>query len=203
MLGVKKQSAPEVPPPRFNVGVIRLRTVNSAMQAYLQASPEALMFFDHEGELLYQNNQGERQCERWNRGMPKGQWRSCLPFALKLEIENGRVERGPVQLLHPELHGLTATILQSGKGWLAGHVLRFTDDRTMSSARELSASALFVLKQLSPSEQRVARLVAQGLRTEEVAERLCRSPRTVEYHLNAIFRKLDVRNRVMLARMLT
>ncbi|AXQ31759.1 LuxR family transcriptional regulator [Solimonas sp. K1W22B-7] len=62
--------------------------------------------------------------------------------------------------------------------------------------------ALAALNKLSPSEQRVARLVVEGLRNEQIAERLCRSPRTVEFQLHNVFRKLGVGNRVQLSRLL-
>jgi DNA-binding NarL/FixJ family response regulator len=53
--------------------------------------------------------------------------------------------------------------------------------------------------ELSPREEQVVRYVALGLRNAEVAERLSISEQTVKTHLNAIFRKLRVRDRVELA----
>ena len=52
--------------------------------------------------------------------------------------------------------------------------------------------------ELTRREIEVVRLIAEGLSCREVAERLSRSPRTVENHLRAVYRKLDVRNRVEL-----
>ncbi len=52
---------------------------------------------------------------------------------------------------------------------------------------------------LTPSEQRVARLVAAGLSNPEIAQRLTVSRRTVETHLYRSFTKLDVSSRVELA----
>ena len=42
-------------------------------------------------------------------------------------------------------------------------------------------------------------LVAGGARTKEVAAELVVSPKTVEYHLGNIYRKLGVSNRAQLA----
>jgi DNA-binding NarL/FixJ family response regulator len=52
---------------------------------------------------------------------------------------------------------------------------------------------------LSPREEEVLRHVATGLRNAEVAERLSISEETVKTHLNRIFKKLGVRDRVELA----
>ncbi|MBK7403046.1 MAG: response regulator transcription factor [Phycisphaerales bacterium] len=51
---------------------------------------------------------------------------------------------------------------------------------------------------LTRREIEVVRLVAEGLSGREAAQRLCRSPRTVENHLRAVYQKLGVRNRVEL-----
>jgi DNA-binding CsgD family transcriptional regulator len=48
---------------------------------------------------------------------------------------------------------------------------------------------------LTPRELEVLRLLAQGLRNGQIAERLVVSERTVGHHVSAILRKLDVRTR--------
>jgi DNA-binding NarL/FixJ family response regulator len=52
---------------------------------------------------------------------------------------------------------------------------------------------------LTPQEARVAQLVAGGARNREAAASLFVTPKTVETHLAAIYRKLGVRSRTELA----
>ena len=52
---------------------------------------------------------------------------------------------------------------------------------------------------LTPSEQRVAQLAAQGMTNREIAEALFVTSKTVEWHLRHAYRKLDVPSREHLA----
>jgi DNA-binding CsgD family transcriptional regulator len=52
---------------------------------------------------------------------------------------------------------------------------------------------------LTPTEERVAVLVAAGRTYREVADELFISPRTVQWNLSKIYRKLGVRSRGELA----
>jgi DNA-binding NarL/FixJ family response regulator len=56
---------------------------------------------------------------------------------------------------------------------------------------------------LTPGEQRIAELVAEGKTNKEVAAILVVADRTIESALTQIYRKLDVRSRTELARKLT
>lgn len=53
---------------------------------------------------------------------------------------------------------------------------------------------------LTPQERAVAGAVAEGRSTQEAADLLSLSPRTVEHHLSSAYRKLGVRNRAGLSR---
>ena len=49
--------------------------------------------------------------------------------------------------------------------------------------------------QLTTREVEVLRLLCEGLKNSEIAERLCRSVRTIDHHLAATFTKLGVGSR--------
>jgi DNA-binding CsgD family transcriptional regulator len=64
---------------------------------------------------------------------------------------------------------------------------------------EKEAVAAAGLDELTPHELQIARLVAYGGTNREVAAKLFLSPKTIEYHLSQIYRKLDLRSRTQLA----
>jgi DNA-binding NarL/FixJ family response regulator len=55
------------------------------------------------------------------------------------------------------------------------------------------------LLQLTAQEIQVARFVARGLPTREVAAQMFLSPRTIDFHLRNVFTKLGITSRTELA----
>jgi DNA-binding NarL/FixJ family response regulator len=60
--------------------------------------------------------------------------------------------------------------------------------------------AVLPSSELTPTEQRIAQLVGEGMKNREVADALFISVKTVEANLSRIFHKLGVRSRTELTR---
>jgi DNA-binding CsgD family transcriptional regulator len=123
-------------------------------------------------------------------------------------------------------HARRATSLDQGRTLLArGAVLRRA--RRWAAARDSLAAALDIFEEigaslwvqktraelgriggrkaadgLTPTEQRVAALVAEGRSNKQVARELFVAVRTVEFHLSNIYDKLHIRSRTELAALL-
>ena len=78
---------------------------------------------------------------------------------------------------------------------------RARDELRLAGARQATERVADPAEALTAQEWRVAQLVAQGLTNREVAGSLFLSPKTIEHHLSAIYRKLGVRSRTQLARL--
>ena len=55
------------------------------------------------------------------------------------------------------------------------------------------------MNRLTPKEQQIAMLVAQGMTNKEIAQRLGSSPFTVRNQVKVIIQKLELKNRIQVA----
>lgn len=177
-------------------GLVNESVLNEMLTGFLRNSPAALVFYDRSGSPLFQTALGTALLGRWNRALRDNGADEGLPVALHRAFDGSEES---VCINHPMIPGLAAT-LEATHG---GFVLSLVDERAAGVFQEMSTQALVALKKLSRSEQRVAKLAKDGLRNEDIAARLCRSTRTVEFQLNSAFRKLGVKNRIQLARILS
>lgn len=170
-----------------------------------QSGRLAVMCVDDRGRLLFATDRALALCERWNEALE--------PTAAALRLPGG------IDALYAAAHAVRgqapSTLPESMPGrWSVHHPacpeLILTVDVDGRQPRGGGCGLLwleedplpFRLQALSPSERRVALLVAQGLRNHQIAEQLCRSRRTVEFQLNSIYRKLEVSCRTQLVRAL-
>ena len=127
-------------------------------------------------------------------------WDRAANEGLTVGLESARIA-------HREIVGLVAKVDVSqpfkGSRVRPGFWVTLASERNLDGASpQLKAEAVHHLQFLTPSERRVALLVAEGLRNHDVAHQLGKSPRTVDFQLSAIYRKLGVTSRTELARLL-
>src|SRR3954469_9086125 len=129
--------------------------------------------------------------------------------------------RPEMRILMLSMHDVEEFCFQALKAGASGYVLKTVADRELVEACRavmrgepfLSPPAIRTLMRayiddpereranpLSPREQEVAQLVAEAHTTEEIAQLLVISPKTVERHRENILAKLGMRDRVELTR---
>lgn len=82
--------------------------------------------------------------------------------------------------------------------------LALAEDReALFTGARARREALTGVESLTPSEQRVSNMAAEGLTNREIAQTLFVTPKTVEVHLSNAYRKLGIRSRRQLAGVLT
>ena len=151
---------------------------------------------------------GQLHCDRQAEEMlrvffPQASDGTVLPPELKGLTDGAQVgPPGVRRTLVMEGHGerLRIEVTAVGKGKTQLHLWREPISEPAPAGGEAPAPPS--ADGLTQREREVALLVADGLRSREVAERLGIASQTVKSHLKTIFDKLGVRNRVELARRL-
>jgi DNA-binding CsgD family transcriptional regulator len=93
-----------------------------------------------------------------------------------------------------DLH-VCVSLNRAGRDFTVGHVEIITQLRPLLTRRVMllsAASAVAGVPQLTDRQRQILRLVAEGLTDTAIAHRLDCSPRTVDKHLEHIYRKLGV-----------
>jgi DNA-binding CsgD family transcriptional regulator/glycosyltransferase involved in cell wall biosynthesis len=91
----------------------------------------------------------------------------------------------------------TACVMFESMG--AGAFARRAETELVATGERARRRTPETILSLTPHEWRIATMVSEGMRNSEVAAQLYISPRTVEYHLGKVFRKLGVSSRTELA----
>ena len=162
------------------------------------------------GASAYCNQDFHLTCDRQSEELLRSFWNgvadgSELPSELKGLAEGAQSgEPGIRRCLVMEKIGerLRIEVTAVGKGRTQLHVWREGVPPAALAPPGEAAPPAAAADGLTQREREVALLVADGLRSREVAERLWIASQTVKSHLKTIFDKLGVRNRVELARRL-
>jgi DNA-binding CsgD family transcriptional regulator len=123
--------------------------------------------------------------------MPFATARTALSYGERLRRSGRRVES------RVQLRAALEIFLRLGaRAWAdrAERELRTTGEKVRR--RKTSAT-----EELSPQELQIGLVVAQGVTNREAGAALFLSPKTIEYHLSHVYRKLGVRSRTELARL--
>lgn len=125
------------------------------------------------------------------RPMPFERARTLLAYGRRLHRVRRRAEARAV------LHEAVSGFQQLGAApWLAqaeAELLAAGGRRTSAATRELGSQTL------TPHERHVAETVARGISNRQAAAELFLSPKTVEFHLVHVYRKLGITSRAQLA----
>jgi DNA-binding CsgD family transcriptional regulator len=217
--------------PMIDAGLRRVRLLErergrtEGMERFLSTLPLPIMFLDGEGKLGFATPEAYDLCAAWNYGfkearsvntrrcfrMPAEISEACDRLASSLFGANGFGGAGGVEsarVQHPFIPRLIAKVdvnqPLSGSPVSAGFWVTLSSEQNLDGANaELKTEALQRLRLLTPCERRVALLVAEGCHNHDVAKRLGKSPRTVEFQLNMIYKKLCVSGRTELAHVLS
>lgn len=211
--------------PVIEAGLQRLRRLaeersqHLSVERFLAEVPVPVLFLNSELRLIYASREGFAACADWNYGEKKARTPNArrafeVPEAIAQacrDLGNQKRETTEqsrrVSLAHPTDSHLVAQItvdLPQASHWTRPvyRIVFLVERGPEGSAHSNPASSVALLQRLSANERRVALFAAEGLNNRDIAQRLGKSPRTVECQLTEIYRKLGVKNRVQLTRTL-
>lgn len=181
----------------------------------LEDLPVGLLLLDAEGAPLWCNDEGARACAVWNHGerhaaalRVRKAFRVPAPLAEACAQLRADPAAEPVKVVSDLARGLHARIRlrPAGRaGAPSGPAFHIQLDYRRPRGdrdRPLSPGAVALLARLSEREREVAVRVREGLRTQEIAAELRRSPLTIKTQLASVFAKLGVRGRTRVAALL-
>jgi DNA-binding CsgD family transcriptional regulator len=217
--------------PVIEAGLQRLRRLaeersqHLSVERFLAEVPVPVLFIDSNFRVVHASREGYTACAEWNFGKksarllnPRRSFRlpdpiadSCRRLAENLAAAGATAGTGlskrPLRVQHPSNPRLVAQIaveMPQASPWARPvyRVIFLTESSIDDVALSAKPRALALLQRLTTNERRVALLVTEGFNNTVIAERLGKSPRTVECQLTDIYSKLGVKNRVQLTRLL-
>lgn len=197
--------------PVLDAGLRRVRSLQSerirhkAFEALMHDLPLATAVVDTALSLIYLSPEARRQCAPWAMGEGRS---GRLPAPIERAVWKAMQDQSPtamcdtVEISHPGRDARMRVQIGQPLELAPGRrhfILTFVPVATASSPS--SARQMALMRRLSPGERKVATLVLEGMRNEEIAQILCRSRKTVESHISSIYRKLDVESRAQMIRL--
>jgi DNA-binding CsgD family transcriptional regulator len=137
--------------------------------------------------------EGLRRCLRNEDLLDANCNRAVLGF-LELSLVKGEVERRARQ------KRAARSTLEQALGIFQALGAPLWAQRARDDLARVGGAVLPSSSELTPTEQRIAQLVGEGMKNREVADALFISVKTVEANLSRIFHKLGVRSRTELSR---
>jgi DNA-binding CsgD family transcriptional regulator len=211
--------------PVIEAGLQRLRRLaeersqHLSIERFLADVPVPVLFLDSQLRLIYASREGYAAAAEWNFGeasarslnprrsfqLPEDIAEACRTLAEKPASRGDHARK--LRLPHPTNPRLAAQILVDlplASQWTRPvfRILLLVERSIDGAPLSASPGSLALLQRLTSNERRVALLVTEGYNNRDIAERLGKSPRTVECQLTEIYRKLGVKNRVQLTRTL-
>ena len=192
-------------------GLQRVRSMRrerrSIYQALLDRQSQADIILDHELHLISLSPAAQQLCAGWLDDTGKrlrfpDSVASALRGWLRQANQVGDAELPRDTLDLPAAHlriGLQGRLQADGLHPM--YLLRLTPLQSVAVATPVVTRPMW--SRLSPTETRVAELVLDGMRNDEIANHLRRSRKTIESQISAIYRKLDVGHRAQLVRLLS
>ncbi|RAR59037.1 LuxR family transcriptional regulator [Onishia taeanensis] len=151
------------------------------------------------------------QWPEWEEMVARLAARGAVVCVLALQPQSGEAlralaagARGYAHLLSPaELLRQVALVTEHQGIWMGSELLSQVVGSSFRALGGREGVKTERLGRLTERERAVAMAVAEGHSNKEVARQLDITPRTVKAHLGAIFRKLEVRDRMQLVLMLS
>jgi DNA-binding CsgD family transcriptional regulator len=145
-------------------------------------------------------SEDESEAERLFRSALEGHAEAARPFEqARSELAYGEFLRRAGRRVEARAHLQAALDRFEGLGaalWAERARVELRASGRTARKRDPSTSA-----DLTPQELQIARFVAEGLTNREVAAQLFLSPRTIDFHLRNVYRKLSISSRTALARL--
>lgn len=145
------------------------------------------------GVLLLTRGDADEACRPLERAAESFDRLGYLPDAARAGLAHGRA------LLRTGQRSLAHAVLADARGRFADMGARLWEARASEDLARAAGERSEAV--LTPTERRIAQLVADGMRNRQIGDALFVEVATVEAHLTRIYRKLDIRSRSDLARL--